>query len=457
MNNDCHDCDVIVVGTGPGGAMVARDLALKGKKVLILERGGRPVLRGSFLQYLLYQCIPGHSMLFTPQLLGMVRGLTAGGSSVFYYGTCFPVPFEMLKSHGIDIASEVKELKKELPIAPLKDGIMGPKAKLIKDTAQKLGYSWEKLDKFMYQDRWTRDQKHGDFYYGDPNNVKWSARVLVDEAVADGAKLVTKARVDKVIIENGQARGVEYRHAGKVTRAFAPVVVVAAGGIGSPVILRKSGFADAGYDYFFDPLISVVGYVKGMGNDKELPMSAGALMHDEGYVMTDMALPKMLNTVFALAALRFHRLFSHKRAVRIMIKARDTLGGRLTDSGGVRKWLVKEDREKLEKGYRRAREILEKAGASGIYKTWKLAAHPGGTVKIGEILDADLQTRKVKNLYVCDCSVIPEAWGLPPTLTILGLSKRLAKKLAGKKTKKYLNKNSRLRAGNGWGRSLHAD
>ena len=34
------------------------------------------------------------------------------------------------------------------------------------------------------------------------------------------------------------------------------------------------------------------------------------------------------------------------------------------------------------------------------------------------------------NLYVCDCSVIPEAWGLPPTMTLVGLGKRLAKHLA---------------------------
>jgi choline dehydrogenase-like flavoprotein len=37
----------------------------------------------------------------------------------------------------------------------------------------------------------------------------------------------------------------------------------------------------------------------------------------------------------------------------------------------------------------------------------------------------------IKNLYVCDCSVIPEAWGLPPTATIIGLGKRLAKYLSG--------------------------
>jgi choline dehydrogenase-like flavoprotein len=37
------------------------------------------------------------------------------------------------------------------------------------------------------------------------------------------------------------------------------------------------------------------------------------------------------------------------------------------------------------------------------------------------------------NLYVCDCSVIPEAWGVPPTTTIVALGKRLAKYLLGKR------------------------
>jgi choline dehydrogenase-like flavoprotein len=51
-------------------------------------------------------------------------------------------------------------------------------------------------------------------------------------------------------------------------------------------------------------------------------------------------------------------------------------------------------------------------------------------VKVGDLLDSDLKT-EYDNLYVCDCSVIPESWGLPPTLTIIGLGKRLAKHLAG--------------------------
>ncbi|MCL4234987.1 MAG: GMC family oxidoreductase, partial [Deltaproteobacteria bacterium] len=79
-------------------------------------------------------------------------------------------------------------------------------------------------------------------------------------------------------------------------------------------------------------------------------------------------------------------------------------------------------------GFANAKRILDAAGARDIYRTRVLAAHPGGTAKIGEIVDANLKTR-VDGLYVCDCSVIPEAWGLPPVLTLIGLGKYLARKL----------------------------
>ncbi|ODA39567.1 GMC oxidoreductase [Desulfosporosinus sp. BG] len=56
------------------------------------------------------------------------------------------------------------------------------------------------------------------------------------------------------------------------------------------------------------------------------------------------------------------------------------------------------------------------------------SAHPGGSVRIGEIVDSNLKS-EYDNLYVCDCSVIPTEWGLQPTLTVLALAKRLAKHL----------------------------
>jgi choline dehydrogenase-like flavoprotein len=94
----------------------------------------------------------------------------------------------------------------------------------------------------------------------------------------------------------------------------------------------------------------------------------------------------------------------------------------------VDKKLTKEDRLKLDKGTEHARRVLKNAGATDIYRGWMFAAHPGGTAKIGEHLDTNLKT-KFDNLYVCDCSVIPQELGLPPTTTILSLGKRLAKHL----------------------------
>jgi choline dehydrogenase-like flavoprotein len=80
-------------------------------------------------------------------------------------------------------------------------------------------------------------------------------------------------------------------------------------------------------------------------------------------------------------------------------------------------------------GYERAKKILKNAGARHIYKSWYIAAHPGGTAKIQDIVDTNLKT-EYDNLFVCDCSVIPESFGLPPTLTLIGLGKRLAKHLS---------------------------
>ena len=56
-------------------------------------------------------------------------------------------------------------------------------------------------------------------------------------------------------------------------------------------------------------------------------------------------------------------------------------------------------------------------------------------MKIGDLLDSNLRT-EYENLYVCDCSVIPEPWGLPPVLTLVSLGKRLAKHLTGEDVKK---------------------
>jgi choline dehydrogenase-like flavoprotein len=77
------------------------------------------------------------------------------------------------------------------------------------------------------------------------------------------------------------------------------------------------------------------------------------------------------------------------------------------------------------------RAILRKAGADPetMFMTPLRGTHPSGTVRIGEMLDTDLQT-EIPGLYVCDASTFPEALARPTVLTIIGLGKRLAKHLA---------------------------
>ena len=84
MNNpERKEYDAVIAGSGPGGATVARELSEKGKKVLILEWGNNDPVKGTFAHALPQIFMPGKSLMITGQFLGMVRGITTGGSSLF--------------------------------------------------------------------------------------------------------------------------------------------------------------------------------------------------------------------------------------------------------------------------------------------------------------------------------------------------------------------------------------
>ncbi len=421
------DFDAIVAGSGPGGATVSRELARAGKRVLLLEWGGRPEIRGSFLQLAGMVRRPGRGVLFTPDGLALFRNVTTGGSTMSYYATAWEPPVAELRRYGIDISRELEELRRELPITDLPDELIGPFARRILTSARELGYEWGKLKKFVYPEKCRPDCDK--CIYGCPHGAKWTARMYAEEAVGSGATLLNAARVTRVLVENGKAAGVEFRAAGRLRKALAPQVVLSAGGIGSPLILRASGIEAAGRDFFFDPLVGVFGAVEGLKGGREFPMAAGCHFEEDGYILSDYNLPAPLYAAFACETLRFDRAFSHGRTLQIMVKARDPLGGRLTDRGGVRKRLSSADKARLRHGCERAKGILRRAGAKSIFTTWYIAAHPGGTVKVGDLVDSNLQT-EIENLYVCDCSVIPAAWGLPPVFTILCLARRLAGRLS---------------------------
>ena len=299
--------DAIVVGTGPGGGIVARDLAKYGKKVLILERGDYKPTRGSFKQMVSRGWIPGTQMPLTTRGKPIVRGITTGGTSNFYTATAFPPPDELLAKYDIDIREETASLRAELPIAPIRDELMSDAAKLFMKTARELGYDCNKFDKYIYQDNCRRDC--GSCIIGCPHDAKWNSRYLVDEALELGAVMINHANVRKVIKEGEQAVGVEYKEGGKKHSVYADQIVVSAGGIGSPLILRRSGFEGVGENVAMDPSIIVFGQIRGLsGTGNAVPMMTGFHLKEDGIMFADMHLPQILKQLFDAHALNLTKM-----------------------------------------------------------------------------------------------------------------------------------------------------
>lgn len=424
--------DALVVGTGAGGSTTARELTKRGFKVLILERGGNRPVTGGLMNTLPNLLMFGQSALVTPDLMLLARAITTGGSTIYYYATAMEPPHDMFRALGIRIESETAETRQELGVGPLPEEWISPMSRRIMETAQGMGMAWSRMDKFIHADRLRGQSMDRWNWLGVPVlDAKWNGRMFVYEAVENGAAFLPRARVDRVLLEGSRAIGVEFFHDGKRRRAYADQVIVSAGGIGSPLILRRTGIKEAGNSFFYDPLVSVVGTVKDDLYGPEIPMSTGAYFPDDGYVMTNLSYHPLLFAGLTALGGKPHRILDYRRSMQIMVKIRDGLGGRLTDRGGVWKFLSPADRRRLDHGRKRAEAILRRAGAGNIYSTSLVAAHPGGTVKVGHLVDENLKTR-LDGLYVCDCSVIPESWGLPPVLTLIALGKRLARHLTGK-------------------------
>jgi choline dehydrogenase-like flavoprotein len=418
--------DAIVAGSGPGGASTARELARRGLRVLIVEQGSAAPLKGTLTQMASMAAVPGRSAFFHRDASLVVSGITAGGSSAINFATAAPPPRAMFDAHGIDLEPALAELRAELPMAPLPDELVGPMAQRMADAARSLSLPWNKLDKMI------RPQacRSGCWrcVYGCPFGAKWSARDFVDEACRLGAQLVDNARVQRVLVEDGRAVGVELELAGKLRQVRSGLVVLAGGGVGSPRILHRSGLGPRSAPFFSDPVIAVMGEVGDIEGGAEVPMAAGMVLPEEGISLADLTLPQPMYQAFAAQVGRIDRLFAHKRTLSMMVKIRDEIGGSVGPRW-VDKTLKESDRTRFRRGVALAKDILKQAGARHIFKTWHFAAHPGGSVRIGEGVDSGLRT-PTHGLYVCDASVIPQPWGLPPTLTLLALGKRLGRQLA---------------------------
>ena len=428
-----HDLDAVIVGSGPGGTTVARDLARAGKRVALLEYGkdhrGKWYY-GTPLGAALYSRRLG--FLFSKEKMSIIQPLLTGGATNMFAGCASPPPEWWNGTTGIDLEQELNHTIEELRLAPLPEQEMGTVSLRIMEAAQSLGYDWEPQMKFMDPSRCQMDCG-AKCMYGCKCGAKWTANEYMDEAVTAGAQLRTECRVREVLFEDGVAVGVRGTHRRLPFELRAKTVVLAAGGIGTARILQDSGMRNAGDGISMDTTFVIYGVSKEQGNYREPPMTVSYKDNEHGYMLATLTDPAALfPMIMALQGPSYVlRTFQYRRLFGIMCKVRDELSGYISPDGQISKPVTAEDHAKARHGFGVSREILTKAGCDPDSIFWSLprGTHPCATVRIGEHLDTDLKTQQWDNLYVCDASTFPGALDRPPTLTIIALGKRLAKHL----------------------------
>jgi choline dehydrogenase-like flavoprotein len=429
----------VIVGSGPGGATLARELARRGEPVLLLERGRDwrgSALYGTYAGALLYA--DKRALLFTSEGLNIIRPLMLGGATSMYCGCSAPPSPWWLDRYGIELDAYAREAAAELRVAPLPAELRGDASTRIAEAGGELGMSWQPQDKFMQPARADEFDCGAKCMLGCRCGAKWNAAEWVDDAVASGAELWTRAHVERVVISGGEVLGVAGTRAGKPFEIDCERVIVAAGGIGSAVLLRNSGLDAAGRGMTMDTTAMVYGHAPfdGIGND---PPMTWSYPDDELGVLYSTLIDPWLMYPLVMATkgprypLTWHRW---RRTLGVMMKLKDEVSGEVRPDGTIAKGLTPADRERLGRAEEVAGRILRAAGcaADSIFTTPLRGTHPSSTVRIGEAVDHDLQT-EFRGLYVCDASVFPEALCRPTVLTIIALARRLADRLLATRSK----------------------
>jgi len=232
----------------------------------------------------------------------------------------------------------------------------------------------------------------------------------------------TDFRVTKILHNEGNVQGVEgIDKNGDLKVYHSKKVVLGAGALNTPQILIKSDISqNVGEGLFTDLFITVGGFLKDIELNKEIPMG----------VKSEFG-PYFLSPHYAgqLVGMIKDKGFDVEESdvMGIMIKIADESNGKIHDDGTITKKLTEKDLKLFKKGYKKSVELLTAMGVDpdSISSTAIRGAHPGGTAAIGKVVNKNLET-KISGLYITDASVIPQAPGRPPILTITALAKRLS-------------------------------
>lgn len=417
--------NALIIGSGAGGAMAAKMLS-QSFDVTVLEAGGkfRPLslpfdalssLRSTGLYFderLISLIMPNMLIAKTPdQVVVFGRGL--GGTTPLATGNAVRAD-KGLKNIGINLDEEFDELYRELPITTDHQRFWSEVTRQTFYAMNDLGFSPQPMPKFL---RTSQCRLCGHCSIGCPHGAKWDTRELLD-----GIKVISNCRVERLEIGDRNVKRVIAKKGLRTVTFEADIVILAAGGLGTPQVLSQSGI-ECLPRLFVDPVLCVAAPMEKARQDHQLLMPF--VSSREGYIIS----PYMDWLSFF-----FNSQWRKPKdgMVSLMIKMADEEQG-CVDGSKVRKTLTVQDQKVLQRGVDDCREILLKMGArkEDIFLGTLNSGHPGGmmplTANEAETLHSPLLP---DNLYIADASLLPESLGLPPMLTIMALAKRIAKLIA---------------------------
>ena len=467
--------DVVVVGSGAGGGVVASELAERGRHVVLLELG--PHLTAA--DFARWESKAAHD-LWWPVRFALIDGGASGvvtllGGRCVGGGTTINTKValradrsDMAKWHAAsgllgaggaafslsDLEPHYDRVERRLGVRERTDW---PRSvRTVEPGFKALGASLTPVT--SYTD--ANCMRCGSCLQGCPTNAgKSTLNTYIHDAWAVGRlDLRADASVDRILIEDGEATGVEYvTRDGTRRRIDASVVVIAAGTLNTPQLLLRSGLPDTpstrlvGRHLGFHPARLVYGrFEEPQDTHMVYPITSHSMEHqlDEAGGFVVEATTIMDPVAFATTIededgplwgeQLTQALREYRRWTGLLVMTNDDNNGAvIVDQDGGERFEANfepAERARIDSAFRFTRDVLEAAGASQVRWTGLLTTHVQGTCRMGSdparsVVNADGELWDVKRLYVGDGSLVPRTLSVNPSLTFMALASRLAEHL----------------------------
>lgn len=418
----------IVVGSGAGGATVAKEL--QGHyDVTVLEAGGefKPFGMGLagleklrklglfFDEREIKLAFPTYQVRRATGDMILINGIGLGGTTPICTGNALRMDQD-LQSIGINLDAEFEEIYSEIPVTTAHQKKWHKVTRRLFAIFQEMDLEPQPMPKMGEYERCLHC---GRCQLGCPNGIKWDSRRYMKIAQENGAQVITGCHVENVMIEGGHATGVRARNGWSNHFFPADLVVLAAGGLETPVILDNSGIA-CEPRLFVDPVLCVAARSPNSMQNKDLTMPFVSIQKHI-----------ILSPYFDHLSFLFNQDWRLPAGdiVSLMIKLADDELGSISRLG-VDKALTDQDQHRLDEGVLICKEILRRFGADEkeMFLGTVIAGHPGGMLPLTEKEASSFHSDRLpENLFVADASLLPKSLGNPPILTIIALAKRISK------------------------------